>query len=170
MIRRRKLLHIWPIEYSGDGSRGLQTLSPEKYSLYLDTGSFSVSKTKLLVWTPGQEWVRGHKVYELTLCTITKLYIVFTLKKPHRSKNDILSFWKYTCIIGIMRDKWLLGWEHFSDASYSPCFHSKLQKFRSHNCIPVWSAAIAVLSREILLFQFREKTDANFQLHVVICF
>lgn len=42
MTRRRKLLHIWPTEYSGDGSRGLQTLSREKYSLHLDTGSFSV--------------------------------------------------------------------------------------------------------------------------------
>lgn len=160
MTRRRKLFYIWPIGYSEGGSRGLQTVFPPLKSLpciWLQ-GFFLyiLSKTKLLVWTPGQEWLRRHKAYELTLCTIIKPYMVFIFTKPHGSKKDILSFWKYTCIIGIMRDKWFLGWEHFSDASYSSRFHSKLQKFKSHNCTPVWSAALT------LLCQFREKTDANF--------
>lgn len=69
MTRVRKLLHIWPIEYSGRGSRGLQTVSFSVYS----------TQAKLLVWTPGEEWVRRHRAYELTLWTNTKFHIYLLL-------------------------------------------------------------------------------------------
>lgn len=129
MSRSRKLLRIWPIEYSGGGSRGLQTVSASLKSLpciwIQGLFQYILSKPKLLVWIHGHEWVRTHKSYDLTPCTITKLYMVFLFKNPHRSKNDIFSFWIYTWIICLVRDKWSFGWEHFSDASSSPCFPSK---------------------------------------------
>lgn len=37
MSRSRKLLHIWPIEYSGDGPRGLQTVS-HSLKIFLASG------------------------------------------------------------------------------------------------------------------------------------
>lgn len=159
MTRRRKLLHIWPIDYSGYGSRGLQTFSPEKYSLHLDTGFFSVYsiQAKLLIWIPGQEWAR-HKVYELALRTIAKLHIAIISKNLIGLKMTFCLFGNIPVLL-VLRgtNDALCG----NTSLMHPTAHASTQSCKSlgGTTAPIWWAAIAVLT---LLCQIREKIDAIF--------